>query len=52
MATLRVFYIIFIVVYQRFNLTKALLLERALKNLPFHKSEPFSDKNKALLVQF
>jgi len=25
---------------------------RALKNLRFHKSEPFSDKNKALLVRF
>ena len=27
-------------------------IARALKNLRFHKSEPLSDKNKALLVQF
>ena len=31
---------------------KLQLLSRTLKNLRFHKSEPFSDKNRALLVQF
>jgi len=29
-----------------------MIVMRALKNLRFHKSEPFSDKNKALFVRF